>query len=233
MASWWKEDKIFTNWSNGSYGMVNLRDPYIYLMALICRLYGEKDCSNFSEAWMPLAYTMVISRSSFNWGAIISKKLRICVHQAQMLKEGEAPTFHMTSYFLDVIYVRKVFVGMNLIWHVAELPVDVYFSILWENGYKKSYALICDEFISCIHFIVFKKECLRLSAASKKMVVKVGHWYLYELSTYIRVFRATGAPHLLSSHVPNWLIVGEICYHTILQGYNAMLFKDKKQAFIP
>jgi hypothetical protein len=27
--------------------------------------------------------------------------------------------------------------------------------------------------------------------------------------------------------------VGEICYQTILQGYNATLVKDKKQAFIP
>jgi hypothetical protein len=27
--------------------------------------------------------------------------------------------------------------------------------------------------------------------------------------------------------------VGEIFYHTILQGYNATLVKDKKQAFIP
>jgi hypothetical protein len=150
-----------------------------------------------------------------------------------MLKEGEAPTFHMTLYLLDVICVSKVFFGMNLSWHVAELPVDVYFSILWENGYKKSYALICDEFIACIHFILFKKECPRLFAESKKMVAKVGHWYLYECSTYIRVFGATGALHLLSSHVPNWLIVGEICYHTILQGYNVMLFKDNKQAFIP
>jgi hypothetical protein len=37
--------------------MTNLREPYIFLMELICRLYGEKDCSRFSEAWMPLAYT--------------------------------------------------------------------------------------------------------------------------------------------------------------------------------
>jgi hypothetical protein len=27
MASWWKEDKAFTNWSSGWYGTVNLRDP--------------------------------------------------------------------------------------------------------------------------------------------------------------------------------------------------------------
>jgi hypothetical protein len=75
MDSWWKEDKKFTNWSNGWYGIVNLRDPYIYLMALICQFYGEKHCFNFSKAWIPLAYIVGISGSSFNWGAIISKKL--------------------------------------------------------------------------------------------------------------------------------------------------------------
>jgi hypothetical protein len=66
MASWWKEDKNFTNQSNGWYGTVNLREPYIYLMSLICQLYGEKYFSKFLEAWMPLAYIVVIFRSSFN-----------------------------------------------------------------------------------------------------------------------------------------------------------------------
>jgi len=43
MASWWKEDKNFKNQRNGWYGTFNLREPYIYLMDLIYRLYGEKD----------------------------------------------------------------------------------------------------------------------------------------------------------------------------------------------
>jgi hypothetical protein len=73
MASWWREDKNFTNWTTGWYPTANLREPYIYLMALICQLYGEKDCSRFSEAWMSLAYTVAISGRVFNWGAIISK----------------------------------------------------------------------------------------------------------------------------------------------------------------
>jgi hypothetical protein len=47
------------------------------------------------------------------------------------------------------------------------------------------------------------------------------------------VFGATRAPHILLAHVLDHLIVGEICYQTILQGYNATLFKDKKRAFIP
>jgi hypothetical protein len=51
---------------------------------------------------MPLAYTVAIFRSSFNWGEIISKQLSTCILQAQSPKEGEAPAFHMASYLLDV-----------------------------------------------------------------------------------------------------------------------------------
>jgi hypothetical protein len=58
MASWLREDNKFTNRSNRWYETTNLREPYIYLMALICWLYGENDCSKFSEAWIPLAYTV-------------------------------------------------------------------------------------------------------------------------------------------------------------------------------
>jgi hypothetical protein len=160
--------------------MTNLKEPYIYLMALICRLYGEKYCSRFSEAWMPLAYTIVIFRSGFNWGAIIYKKISICVQQSQTPKEGETPAFYMASYLLDVMCAKNIFAAMNLILHITKLLVHVYFIILWENRYKKSYSLICDEFITHIYFIIFKKECPRLSTVAKKMIAKVGHWYLDE-----------------------------------------------------
>jgi hypothetical protein len=92
-----------------------------------------------------------------------------------MPKEGETPSFYMASYLLDVICAINVFVGMNLSWHVSKSLVHVYFNVLWENRYKKSYSLICDEFIAHIHFILFKKECPRLSIVAKKMISKVGH----------------------------------------------------------
>jgi len=150
-----------------------------------------------------------------------------------MSKEGGIPAFYMASYLLDVMCARNVFVGMNLSWHVKKLLVHVYFIVLWDNRYKKSYSLIYDEFVTHIYFILFKKECLRLSAEAKKVISKVGQWYLDEHNTYIRVFEATKAPHLLLAHVPDQLVVGEICYQTILQGYNATLVNDNKRAFIP
>jgi hypothetical protein len=79
MVSWWREDKKIMNRTIGWYPIANLKEPYIYRMALLCRLHGEKYCSRFSEAWMPLAFTVAISGTGFNWGAIISKQLSTCI----------------------------------------------------------------------------------------------------------------------------------------------------------
>jgi hypothetical protein len=68
---------------------------------------------------------------------------------------------------------------------------------------------------------------------AKKIISKGGHWYIDEHDTYIRVFGDTGAPHILPVHVPDRLVVGEICHKTILQGFNTNLVKDKNRAFTP
>jgi hypothetical protein len=57
--------------------------------------------------------------------------------------------------------------------------------------------MIFDVFIARIYFIIFRMEFPRLSVAAKNMIDKFGHRYFKETSTYIRVFGAIGAPHLL------------------------------------
>jgi hypothetical protein len=66
LTLWWREEKTFTNRTSRWYPMAKLRELYIYLMALICHLYGEKYCSRFSEAWIPLAYMVSIYGRGFN-----------------------------------------------------------------------------------------------------------------------------------------------------------------------
>jgi hypothetical protein len=60
----------------------------------------------------------------------------------------------------------------------SELVVHVYYNILGENRYKKSYVVICDHFIAPIYFLLFKREFPRLSDEAKKVIVKIVHWYL-------------------------------------------------------
>jgi len=98
----------------------------MFLMALVCRLYGGNDRSNFSKAWMPLAYTLAISISIFNRGAFILKQLSTRIKHMQKPKPGEVPSFFMASYLLDVMCARNIFLGMGLSWHVSKLHVHVY-----------------------------------------------------------------------------------------------------------
>jgi len=147
--------------------------------------------------------------------------------------EGDTPIFYMASYLLDVICARNTFSRINMNWHPSEMVVHVYFNILWENKYTKSYDVICDQFIARIYSFLFKRECPILSDEENKVIAKIGHWYLEERETYIKDFGATGAPHLLPIYVLDRLVLREIFYQTILQGYNATLVKDKKRDFIP
>jgi hypothetical protein len=124
----------------------------------------------------PLSYSLRPKNTNYTiTGMIISKQLSTCILQAQQVKGGETLAFYMASYLLDIICAGNVFTRMNLSWHIFELSVHVYFSILWENRYKISYSLIYDEFIAPIHFLLFNKECPRLSYAAKKVILKVGH----------------------------------------------------------
>jgi hypothetical protein len=122
---------------------------------------------------------------------------------------------------------------MNLIWHVSEVILHVYFNILWENRYKISMPLVCDGFIARVSSLIFKNYFPRLSEAARKVISKTGHWYLEERNTYIKIFVSLGAPHLLPAHVLDKLVLWEIYYHTILQGFDASLLKDKKRIFNP
>ena len=168
---------------------MNLKESYILLMALICCLYEEKNCSRFFEAWMPLDYTMDLSRSIFNWGDIISKQLSTGIEEAKNPKAGEIPTFYMAYYLLDAICATNVFLGLSISFHVFELLVHVYFNILWENKYKWSITIINDGFISQVYSHIFKRYFPRLSETTRKVISNIGHWYLKEIRTYIRIFK--------------------------------------------
>ena len=86
----------------------------MYIMVMLCQLCGEKDYSWVTEAWVPLAHTVVTTGKMFNQGDIITKKLSVIIQQAQNTKLGEVPSFYMVSYLLDTYVPKNIFVEMNL-----------------------------------------------------------------------------------------------------------------------
>jgi len=65
-----------------------------------------------------------------------------------------------------------------------------------------------------------------------EVLSNIGDWYIERDFTYIRIYGATKAPHLLPKFVPERLVLREIAYQTILHGFNAYLVKEKLKTFI-
>jgi hypothetical protein len=63
---WYKPDKKFKLRPKGGYPMTALRRPYQYMVAMLCRPYGEQDASHFSLSYMPLIYYSADEGLSFN-----------------------------------------------------------------------------------------------------------------------------------------------------------------------
>jgi hypothetical protein len=134
----------------------------------------------------------------------------------------------MASYFLNVVCARNSFLGIHIYWNYLEVPMHVYFLMLWENKYKKYYRLICVSFLSQLYFVIFRKECLRVTDHTKKMINYIGDWYLEDNFTYIKIYDETMSPHIFPKYVQHRLDVGEISSQTILQGFNTTFIIEKK-----
>jgi hypothetical protein len=109
LACWWVEDKIFFSKNDGLYIMKNLRDPYIYAMDLMCRLYGEEKYIHFKDAWVPFFYILITNGFVFNWAAILSHVMKSFIERDKKPIIEILPTFYMASYLLDIVCARNYF----------------------------------------------------------------------------------------------------------------------------
>jgi hypothetical protein len=60
----------------------------MYDMALIARLYGEKDFACFKDDWVSLAYIVVTTTSLFSWAIIFPHQLNNMKHRMERLSLG-------------------------------------------------------------------------------------------------------------------------------------------------
>jgi hypothetical protein len=122
-----------------------LKDPYIILNAMICRLYGEETNTHFRMEWFLMAYTIVKTRKAFNWANILSFNISTRAQEAKGMKNLG---FYMTTYLIDAVCVAHVFPAFNWAWNPRKPPIHEYFSQLWEVNFKNYFYDICDYFLA-------------------------------------------------------------------------------------
>jgi hypothetical protein len=116
--TWYKADKQFKYRPKSRYPTTNLRRPYQYMVAMLCRLYGEPDATHFPLSYMPLIYFCADVGASFNWADILSENLKDVISTVTQAQPGSFPSFHMSSYLLDIMCISQVPKhGMELVSH--------------------------------------------------------------------------------------------------------------------
>jgi hypothetical protein len=72
-----------------------------------------------------------------------------------------------------------------------------------------------------------------MSEKAIEAISEVGDWYVIDKGTYIRVFRAIKAPHVLPKFISDKLALQEVAYQTFVHGVGASLARDKKSLWPP
>jgi hypothetical protein len=82
--------------------------------------------------------------------------------------------------------------------------------------------------------LIFYKEFPILSEEAMTLLRNNENWYLKQDHTYLRIYGVTTPANLLPKYVSNIVVLGEIAYQTILQGFDVSLTKDSiKITFVP
>jgi hypothetical protein len=183
---WYKVDKQFKYRPKIRYPMTNLRSPYHYLVAMMCMLYGETNTTQFSLSYMPLIYLCADVGVSFNWENILSKNLTASISTVTQEKPKTFPSFHMSSYLLDIMCTTHRYPNIGWSWLSSNTSIHIYCKVLWEHKYCTKYQRICEHFLDHLYEFIFCTTPPCMIEKSIEVIRRIGDWYLMKHGTYIR-----------------------------------------------
>jgi hypothetical protein len=225
---WYRVDKKFKYRPRTQYLVTNLRRPYQYLVAILCKLYGEPNATQFSLKFIPLIYFCTDVGISFNWVDILSKNITSSISTVAQAKPGTFPSFHMSSSLLDIMCTTHRYSNMGWIWFSFNASIHICCKVLWEHKYHIEYQIICEKFLAPLYEFIFCATPPCMIYKSIEVIRIIGEWYLMEHGTYIGVYDAMNLPHLLPQFVPDKLVLHKVAYPTIIHGVGGILYMFNK-----
>ena len=197
---------------------------------MICRLMGEKNCNLFRKEWVPIMHAVVEEGKILNWANLLAE-----VMQKTLRKYLEAPTeakppFYMSAYLLDMAMAQINFPDIGLSWVGNPIPIHELFFMLWADNYIPNIYTICDKIITRVHAVLFGQVPRRISPEAALTIKHLGHWYLEEFFTIIRIAGKEEISYL-PCFVPDRLALREIAQQTVGVGTFARLARHGKRTW--
>jgi hypothetical protein len=138
----------------------NIKEPYMFLSNMICKLYGEENNIHLKREWTLVAHYVEEKGHIFNWDHLLSINILKTVRRAPTLK---IPGFFMSYYLIDVICVAHHFLGMDWEWNPIFSQLMFIVSNYGRNTIKKHMYETCEHFLVPLYVIIYKQNPLRIS----------------------------------------------------------------------
>jgi len=128
------------------------------MVAMLCQLYGEPYAFHFSLSYIPLIYYCTYEGISFNWDNILSANRIVAITTVTEDQPYTFPSFHMSSYLLDIMCVSHQYPIMGWTWKPSDPTIHTYYKVLWEHKYRTQYQKICEHLLAPLYESIFEKH---------------------------------------------------------------------------
>lgn len=114
MKPWYKEEDDF-KFQDGitKYNPRLFISLLQYLTAMLSRLHGEANCTNFKLEWIPLAHGVMSTATIFNWESILSSNLLRDLENAIQKQDPKGTPFYFVVYLLGTLCASNPFPRLN------------------------------------------------------------------------------------------------------------------------
>jgi len=106
--------------------------------------------------------------------------------------------------------------------------IHVYWNQLWERKYQSNYEKNCNDFLLSLHHLLTGRQSYCILGNARQSLLKIGDWFVNEKFTYIRIYGATKALHLLPKIVTDHMVLMEISYQSYCYGIGVVLNRKKE-----
>ena len=83
MKGWWSEGQFRAKYASAEWNTYKFRKSVQIIVILLSRVFRRKDRSTFLDKWIPIIYHIITSRSTLNWGELISSNLDLQLRKVQ------------------------------------------------------------------------------------------------------------------------------------------------------
>ena len=98
MKGWWYEGQFRAKFASAEWKTSKFRRSVQIIVILLSKVFRRKDSSTFPDKWILIIYQVVTSRSTLNWGELISSNVDV-----QLRKVQKDHQFYMSSYLMNVM----------------------------------------------------------------------------------------------------------------------------------